>query len=45
MALEKMRTPLYFHIPSLADHIGLEASTIGNTHEHGETRGYKFGEQ
>lgn len=45
MALEKMRTPLYFHIPSLADHIGLEASTIGNTHEHGETRGYLFGEQ
>lgn len=45
MALEKMRTPLYFHVPSLADHAGLEASTIGNTHEHGETRGYKFGEQ
>jgi hypothetical protein len=44
MGLEKMRVPLYFHTPSLVDHVGLEASTIGNTHAHGETRGYKFGE-
>jgi len=33
---------LYFHIPSLADHIGTSESTIGNTHDHGETRGYLF---
>lgn len=41
-SLEHMAADLYFHIPSLADHAGLAASTIGNTHDHGETRGYKF---
>ena len=41
-SLERMAADLYFHIPSLVDHAGLDASTIGNTHDHGETRGYKF---
>jgi len=44
-ALQELGSKLYFHIPSLMDHAGLEASTIGNTHDHGETRGYKFAEQ
>lgn len=35
---------LYFHIPSLADHIGITESTIGNTHHNGETRGYLYGQ-
>lgn len=43
--LKKASMRLLHHIPSLVDHMGTEASTIGNTHEHGETRGYKFAEQ
>lgn len=35
---------LYFHIPSLADHIGTDESTIGNTHHNGETKGYLYGQ-
>ncbi|TXH51167.1 MAG: hypothetical protein E6Q97_18950 [Desulfurellales bacterium] len=41
-AIRLANLDLYFHIPSLADHIGTSESTIGNTHEHGETRGYLF---
>lgn len=43
-SLEHFGADLYFHIPSLVDHAGLDASTIGNTHDRGETRGYKFAE-
>ena len=33
---------LYFHVPSLADHIGTTESTIGNDHQDGQTAGYLF---
>ena len=35
---------LYHPVPSLVDHAGLQASTIGNNHEDGATRGYRFNE-
>lgn len=35
---------LYFHVPSMADHIGTSESTIGNTHHNGETKGYLYGQ-
>ena len=42
LAMQRQKTPLYFHLPSLADHIGTEESTIGNEHGDGATRGFKF---
>lgn len=42
LAMERKRVPLAFHLPSLADHIGLEQSTIGNDHSDGGTRGFQF---
>jgi hypothetical protein len=35
---------LHFHIPSLADHIGTQDSTLGNVHDEGQTRGFRFNE-
>lgn len=43
-ALRYIAGTVHFHIPSLADHIGLESSTLGNDHAAGETRGYLFNE-
>ncbi len=44
-ALEKTGTrEVFFHIPSLATHAELEASTLGNVHVDGATLGYRFNE-
>jgi hypothetical protein len=43
-ALKTARIPLFFHLPSLADHVGVEHSTLGNDHSGGDTRGYRFNE-
>ena len=41
-AIRLANLDLYFHIPSLADHIGMQESTIGNDHQDGQTAGYLF---
>lgn len=41
-AIRIMGYNLYFHVPSLADHIGMQESTIGNDHHDGQTAGYLF---
>jgi len=41
-AMRRTGTRLYFHVPSLADHIGMQESTIGNDHQDGQTAGYLF---
>jgi hypothetical protein len=41
-AMRRTGTRLYFHVPSLADHIGTQDSTIGNDHQDGQTAGYLF---
>jgi hypothetical protein len=41
-AMRRTGTRLYFHVPSLADHIGTSDSTIGNDHQDGQTAGYLF---
>lgn len=41
-AMRRTGTRLYFHVPSLADHIGTSDSTIGNYHQDGQTAGYLF---
>lgn len=41
-ALRSCGIRVLHHVPSLADHMGTEASTLGNTHHNGETRGYLF---
>lgn len=43
-AIGSLKLALYHPLPSLVDHVGLHASTIGNTHEDGATRGYRFNE-
>jgi len=43
-AIGALKLALYHHLPSLVDHVGLQASTIGNNHEDGATRGYRFNE-
>lgn len=41
-AMRRTGTRLFFHVPSLADHIGTTDSTIGNDHQDGQTAGYLF---
>lgn len=41
-AIKRLGIPVWHHIPSLADHIGTEASTLGNDHSRGDTRGYRY---
>jgi hypothetical protein len=41
-AMRRTGTRLFFHVPSLVDHIGTTESTIGNEHHDGQTAGYLF---
>jgi len=43
-ALDRAGMRVLHHLPSLADHIGTEASTIGNDHNDGQTKGFRFNE-
>jgi hypothetical protein len=43
-AMQDAGMTVFFHVPSLADHLGLESSTLGNDHSNGATRGYRFNE-
>jgi len=42
--LRLMGARLKQHLPSLADHIGTDGSLLGNNHENGLTRGFRFEE-